>query len=121
MKSVRSPSSTRSTSRRPFGSHRHSSTRSAFFENTAKLTPPPSQVAPSGYGRPRQTVLGATKERAGASMGGESLRRNGFRRLHQVTAARAPAAVALPLHRVVGEPDVSRAVGHLHGLHCVVA
>ena len=38
----------RSTSRRPLGSNRHSSTRSACSENSAKLTPAPSQVAPRG-------------------------------------------------------------------------
>src|SRR5262249_20096786 len=59
---------TRSTSRRPLGSKRQSSTRSAFLEKSAKLTPAPSQVAPRGYARPRQSVLGATTVRAGASM-----------------------------------------------------
>src|SRR5437763_2864451 len=84
MKSVRSRSSTRSISRRPRGSNRQSSTRSAFLEKSAKFTPAPSQVAPSGCARPRQTVLGATKYRAGASTGGLSLRRNGVRRLRQI-------------------------------------
>src|SRR5436853_2636046 len=67
MKSVRSRSSTRSISRRPRGSNRHSSTRSAFLEKSAKFTPAPSHVAPSGCARPRQTVLRATTDRAGAS------------------------------------------------------
>src|SRR5881394_1519031 len=119
MKSVRSRISTRSISRRPRGSKRHSSTRSACFEKSAKLTPPPSHVAPSGYARPRQTVLGATMDRAGASTGGVRLRRNAFRRLHQVAAVRAPTAVLLPLHRVVGhahhvEEALRRAEGLLH-------
>ena len=42
-------------------SNRHSSTLVACSENRAKLTPTPSQVAPSGYGEPGQTrkcVLG---------------------------------------------------------------
>src|SRR5687768_3774345 len=34
---------------------RHSSTRVACSENSAKFTPMPSQVAPSGYGAPGQT------------------------------------------------------------------
>ena len=38
-------------------SNRHSSTRVACSENSAKLTPTPSQVAPSGYGAPGQTLI----------------------------------------------------------------
>src|SRR5512142_1348110 len=41
----------------PLRSKRQSSTFSACAENSAKLTPPPSQVAPSGDGRPGQTRL----------------------------------------------------------------
>src|SRR5688500_19635343 len=36
-------------------SNRQSSTRVACSEKTAKLTPTPSHVAPSGYGAPGQT------------------------------------------------------------------
>src|SRR5437879_66883 len=39
-------------------SNRHSSTRTACIEKTAKLVPWPSHVAPSGSGRPGQTVSG---------------------------------------------------------------
>ena len=39
----------------PERSNRHSSTFSACAEKIAKLTPSPSQVAPSGYGRPGHT------------------------------------------------------------------
>src|SRR5215510_13140090 len=52
MSSVRSGRGTRSSSRRPWGSNRHSSTRLALAENRAKLVPRPSHVAPRGYGRP---------------------------------------------------------------------
>src|SRR5579884_1151510 len=45
----------RSVSRRPSRSKRHSSTFSALAENSAKLVPPPSQVAPSGNGAPAET------------------------------------------------------------------
>src|SRR3954467_6647248 len=38
-------------------SKRQSSTLSACSENSAKLTPAPSQVAPSGYERPGQTRI----------------------------------------------------------------
>src|SRR6185436_20015211 len=38
-------------------SNRHSSTRVACSEKIAKLTPTPSQVAPSGYGAPGLTRI----------------------------------------------------------------
>src|SRR5512132_2081320 len=38
-------------------SNRHSSTRVPCSEKIAKLTPTPSQVAPSGYGDPGQTRM----------------------------------------------------------------
>src|SRR5436190_20076900 len=43
--------------RRPLGSNRQRSTRSACSEKSPKLTPSPSQVAPSGYGLPGQTAV----------------------------------------------------------------
>src|SRR5437764_11061661 len=46
-------------------SKRQSSTLSACSENSAKLTPAPSQVAPSGYERPGQTRMGNSVESAG--------------------------------------------------------
>ena len=45
-------------------SNRHSSTAVACSEKSAKLTPPPSQVAPSGWGLPGQTLTGAPAARA---------------------------------------------------------
>src|SRR5450830_175645 len=42
----------RSSSTSPLSSNTHSSTLVALAENRAKLTPRPSQVAPSGKGRP---------------------------------------------------------------------
>src|SRR5215831_1756882 len=47
----------RSCSRRPWLSNRHSSTFSALAENSAKLVPRPSQVAPSRCGVPVDTPL----------------------------------------------------------------
>src|SRR5262249_29971794 len=44
----------RSVSRRPWLSNRQSSTFSAFAENSAKLVPRPSQVAPNGCGAPAE-------------------------------------------------------------------
>src|SRR4051794_28768096 len=38
-------------------SHRQSSTFDACSEKIAKFTPAPSHVAPSGYGRPGQTLI----------------------------------------------------------------
>src|SRR5579883_1006995 len=45
----------RSSSVSPELSNRHSSTFVALAENSAKFTPSPSQVAPSGKGRPSDT------------------------------------------------------------------
>src|SRR5690348_18067605 len=45
----------RSSSRLPSMSNRHSSTLPAWAENSAKLTPTPSQVAPSGNECPSRT------------------------------------------------------------------
>src|SRR6266480_2660581 len=56
--SVRSASGKCFNSRRPLASKTTRSTPVAFAEYSAKFTPPPSQVAPSGYGRPGQTTLG---------------------------------------------------------------
>src|SRR6266566_6190265 len=44
----------RSISRRPWLSNRQSSTFSAFAENSAKLVPRPSHVAPNGCGAPAE-------------------------------------------------------------------
>src|SRR6516165_10698630 len=44
----------RSISRRPWLSNRQSSTFSAFAENSAKLLPRPSHVAPNGCGAPAE-------------------------------------------------------------------
>src|ERR1700754_2998909 len=44
----------RSSSRSPLSSNRHSSTLVACAENSAKLTPLLSQVAPSGNGEPSE-------------------------------------------------------------------
>src|SRR5688572_5297079 len=120
MKSVRSRSTTRSISRRPRGSRRHSSTRSACLEKSAKLTPAPSQVAPSGKGRPRQTARGATKARAGASTA-PGLCRNRADRLNEMAAVGAPGAVLLALHGVIGDPDRAAPVGDADLLHHVRA
>jgi hypothetical protein len=48
----------RASSWPPEQSNRHSSIFSACAEKIAKLTPSPSQVAPSGYGRPGHTFHG---------------------------------------------------------------
>src|SRR5262249_46863733 len=64
MSSVRSGKAMRSSSRRPWLSKRQSSTFWALAENSAKLVPRPSQVAPNGCGAPariRELGLGAEK------------------------------------------------------------
>src|SRR5262249_42952773 len=49
---------TRAISRLPSGpSNKHSSTLVEFCEKSEKLTPLPSQVAPSGYGCPSHTSI----------------------------------------------------------------
>src|SRR5688572_13971790 len=116
MKSVRSRSTTRSISRRPRGSRRHSSTRSACLEKSAKLTPAPSQVAPSGKGRPRQTARGATRARAGASTA-PGLCRNRAGRLNEMATVGAPGPVLPALHGVIGDPDGTGPVGDADLLH----
>src|SRR5262245_20862485 len=57
----------RSSSRRPCGSNKQSSTRSPCPENSAKLVPRPFQLAPSGCdapGSPRISILRHEKQRA---------------------------------------------------------
>src|SRR2546421_6205958 len=51
---MRSGNAMRSISRRPWLSNRQSSTFSAFAENSAKLLPRPSHVAPNGCGAPAE-------------------------------------------------------------------
>ncbi|CAI8786934.1 hypothetical protein EMIT0347P_10848 [Pseudomonas sp. IT-347P] len=54
-----SGSSMRSSSTSPASSKMHSSTLVALAENRAKFTPSPSQVAPSGKGRPSRILDGS--------------------------------------------------------------
>src|ERR1700692_1826648 len=62
MSSVRSGRATRSSSRRPWLSNRQSSTFSAFAENSAKLVPRPSQLAPSGWEAPAESLVLAFRD-----------------------------------------------------------
>src|SRR5581483_11484963 len=56
--SVRSTSAMQADSRSAsFESKRHSSTLVALREKSAKFTPEPSHVAPSGWGLPGQTLM----------------------------------------------------------------
>ena len=91
-KLLRSASSMRSSSRRPPASNRQSSTFSACSRIEAKFTPAPSQLAPSGYGRPGLTVLRAAGgwERASTS-----------RRLLRLTGG---GSGTRELHPAIGEP-----------------
>src|SRR6267378_3502108 len=59
---VRSGSATRSISRSPSSSNRQSSTRCALAENSAKLVPRPSKVAPKGCGRPADSRMSALRD-----------------------------------------------------------
>src|SRR5438105_14468680 len=59
------------SSRSPCSSKSDSSMRVACCENTAKFTPPPSKVAPSGYSLPGRSVRAksddATTEKVGSA------------------------------------------------------
>src|SRR5438874_12170250 len=59
----------RSISRRPRRSNRQSSTFSACAENSAKLVPRPSQVAPSGCGDPGERRTLALPDEKNCSKG----------------------------------------------------
>src|ERR1700730_7629489 len=52
----------RSSSRRPWLSNRQSSTFVALAENSAKLVPRPSQVAPSGWDAPADSLVLAFRD-----------------------------------------------------------
>src|SRR5258708_19749174 len=52
----------RSSSRRPWLSNRQSSTFCALVENSAKLVPCPSQLAPSGWGAPAESRALAVRD-----------------------------------------------------------
>src|SRR3954452_1503548 len=69
----------------PASSKRHSSTRSATSLNRAKLVPPPSYVAPSGYGAPGQIFIAG--------------------RLARVAQQRSDALARGLLHPAADEPD----------------
>src|SRR3954471_11232873 len=61
MSSARSGSTMRLTSRAPFWSNRQSSTFWAWAENSAKLVPRPSWVAPRRDGEPSESRMSALR------------------------------------------------------------
>src|SRR5437868_9754721 len=73
-------------------SKRQSSTRVACSENSAKLTPTPSQVAPSGYGDPGQTLI----DRLRTTELGITKRGVAGMRYSESRAARSPRARCAP-------------------------
>src|SRR5437763_10841971 len=88
----------RSTSRRPWRSNRHSSTFSACAENSAKLVPRPSQVAPSGCGNPLDSRTLPVRNEVNCSQG-----RNNKIDLGNHTLVQRPYRTAVP--------DIAAAVG----------
>src|SRR5437868_5615910 len=88
MSSDRSGSSMRSSSRRPWASNRQSSTFSALAENSAKLVPLPSQLAPRRAGVPAdrriRSAFGYEEDR--------SQRRNGEIKFIAIALQRLDAA-----------------------------
>src|SRR5690606_7737536 len=121
---------------RPRSSNRHSSTLVAWREYRAKLTPSPSQVAPSGYGVPSSSRDWRLHLRVGTvvllsrgSFVGRLLQRAcGDLGLHQALG-HAPVAQLLAVGAALGLPDLARelaraalAFGRVHGVipHAVV-
>src|SRR5713226_7068261 len=91
MSSVRSGSTMRSSSLRPWLSNRQRSTRSAFAEKSAKFVPRPSQVAPNGCGAPAESRV--------LALGGEnncSKRRNDKADLGNHALVQRPDRPAVP-------------------------
>src|SRR3984957_1109812 len=97
MSSVRSGSVIRSSSRRPWLSNRQSSTFSALAENSAKLVPLPSQLAPSGCGAPADRRVSALRDE----------KKGGKRRNDKVDLGNA-AFVQRPY--CSGVPDIATAI-----------
>src|SRR5437773_8728335 len=97
----------RCSSRRPIASKMQRSTASPCSENSAKLTPAPSQWAPHGYGRPGQTsVIGFIE--AGGAMPPQ---RSSEHRLHHPLARGFPvvATAGPPLDKLGGPPLTAEA------------
>src|SRR5690606_7231748 len=121
---------------RPRSSNRHSSTFVACREYRAKLTPSPSQVAPSGYGVPSSSRDWRLHLRVGTfvllsrgSLAGLLVQRAcGDLGFHQAFG-HAPVAQLLAVGAALGLPDLARefaraaqAVGRVHGIvpHSVI-
>src|ERR1700704_5874927 len=88
----------RSSSRRPWLSNRQSSTFCALAENSAKLVPLPSQLAPSGWGAPTESLLLALRDE-----------KNGGKRRNDKADLGNAAIVQRPYRP--GVPDIAAAVG----------
>src|ERR671938_1970720 len=97
MSSERSGSSMRSSSRLPCASNRQSSTFSACAENSAKLVPRPSQIAPRRDGDPAerriQSAFGYEEDRSQRRNGEIKFVAIGLQRLDAAGVADIAAAI----------------------------
>src|SRR5581483_8885556 len=92
-------------------SNRHNSTRTACCEYTAKLVPCPSQVAPSGSGRPGHTVSGIRISLAACAPRVSNLRR---RKRSEWNGQPVGSVVELVQHLVRGFFELQRRERRLH-------
>src|SRR5262249_38535864 len=112
--SVRSGSTMRSISRRPWRSKRQSSTFSAFAENSAKFVPRPSQVAPSGCGAPAERRALTLRDEKNCSKGRNNKADLGNRALLQRLDRAAVPDVAPAVERRIGVEHLAPPSGERH-------
>src|SRR6187397_2502870 len=118
--SVRSGKVTRSTSRRPSRSNRHSSTLVALAENRAKFVPRPSQVAPSGCGEPDETCpLVLRNEKEGSKGWDNKAKLLGSARHNSRYRSRVPD-IAAAINCGIGIERLAPGAGKRHP-HAIVA
>src|SRR5438874_5473378 len=110
----------RSTSRRPCRSNRQSSTLSALAENSAKLVPRPSQVAPSGCGSPDESRNLPVRNEENCSQGRNNKIDLGNHPLVQRPNYTAVPDIAATVERRIGVEDLAPHAGKRHP-HTVVA
>src|SRR5438045_9045840 len=101
----------RSISRRPRRSNRQSSTFSACAENSAKLVPRPSQVAPSGCGAPGESRTLALRDEKNCSKGRNNKADLGNRGFVQCVDGAGIAHVAAAIERGIAVQHLAPASG----------
>src|SRR3569833_4442306 len=109
----------RSISRRPSRSKRQSSTFVALAENSAKLVPRPSQVAPSGCGAPAATRLLARGNEKERSKGWDDNVKLRAMACHNCGYATGVPDIAASISPGVGSEDFAPRAGDWHA-HAVI-